>query len=411
MEYIAALDLGTSKMLAMVASKNDRQEILATEQIESGNSIRRGLIHSTTEVSSKIVELIRRLNQTLKQKNLPELKQVYVSIGGQGLHTETCSIERNIDGNIVDDSVLEDLRNECRSDWSDSPFELDDIISPEYYLDGHLESQPQGVRCKKLKARFQLVLGHFPDFKTEVKRALQKVSVELTNTFVAPLATAEAVLTEAEKENGCALVEWGAGVTYLSIYDSGLLRHLAAIPIGGEVITKDICSLNKEIEAEGWKISEGCACSNAESNELNNVIEARVDEIVDNILHQIKNSNYGQTLNAGFVLTGGASRLNGLDKLLEQRSDKPVRRVKDNPEQSCVRGLLQLGNENCAKEEKIKQSSRVERILGNLFETEIQPKTKETKAKKEKAPSESIIKKVGRKASEATEKAAKGLFD
>jgi len=350
MEYIAALDLGTSKMLAMAASKDNRQKILATEQIESGDSIRRGLIYKTPEVSSKIAELIRRLNHTLKRDNLPDLKQVYVSIGGQGLHTKPYLIEKNIDRNIVDDKLLDQLHDECRADWNGS-FELAEIVSPEYYLDGHSESQPQGVRCEKLEARFQLVVGHFSEFKTEVKKALEKESVELIDTFVAPLATAEFALTESEKESGCALVELGAGITYLSIYKSGLLRHLVTIPIGGDVITKDICSLDKtEMEAEEWKISEGCAFLDDESDELNNAIEARANEIVANILHQIETSGCGQTLNAGFILTGGASCLNGLDKLLEQQSKKPVRRVEDNPEQSCVRGMLLLGNENCGRE-------------------------------------------------------------
>jgi cell division protein FtsA len=348
MEYIAVLDLGTSKMLAMVASKNDRKTILAMAQINAGDSIRRGLIYKTTEAASKIAELIRCLNKQLTQANLPGLKQIYLGVGGQGLHTKTHSVKKNINGDLVDDERLDLLCDECQTDGNGS-FELIEKISPEYYLDGQPELHPQGVRCEKLEARFQLIWGHLSNFKTEVEKALAKENVDLVDVFVSPIATAKEVLNEREKERGCALVEWGAGITYLSVYKEGLLRHLTAIPLGGNIITKDICSLDKtEEEAEWLKINEGSAWIDDEASELNTVIEARTDEIVSNILRQIEISGYGATLNAGFILTGGTSCLTGLDKLLEQRTDKSVRRVQENPEQSCARGLLQLGNENCA---------------------------------------------------------------
>ncbi|MDR0541953.1 MAG: pilus assembly protein PilM [Dysgonamonadaceae bacterium] len=409
MEYIAVLDLGTSKMLAMVASKNDRQKILATEQIDSGDSIRRGLIYKTTEAASKITELIRRLNRKLNQADLPELKQVYIGVGGQGLHTKACSIETNVDGNtVVDDKLLDYLRDKCQSE-ENGMFELIENISPEYYVDGQQELHPQGVRCEKLEARFQLILGHYSTFKAEVEEALKKENVELVDVFVSPIATAQQTLTGREKERGCALVEFGAGVTYLSIYKDSLLRHLIAIPLGGHVITKDICNLDKtEIEAESLKINEGSACTDDEANELNTVIEARADEIVANILRQIEISGYKQALNAGFILTGGASRLNGLDKLLEQRTDKLTRRVEENPEQSCARGLLQLGNENCAKEAP---KTEPHPTSGNLFGVgEIEVKPREN-IKKEKTSSVNFFRKFKGIAGEATEKAVKGLFD
>ena len=407
MEYIAALDLGTSKMLAMAASKDDRQKILATKQIESGDSMRRGFIYKTTEASAKIAELIQCLNQELQEAHLPVLKQVYVGIGGKGLHTKAYSVEKNIHGNIVDDEILDQLRDECQADWNGT-FELIEKTSPEYFIDGHPESQPQGVRCKKIEARFQLVLGHFSEFKTEVEKALRKESVEIADIFVSPIATAKQVLTEKEKRYGCALIEFGAGVTYLSVYHSGLLRYLVTIPLGGNAITQDIRSLDRvEEEAEELKINEGSAWFDDKTNELNNLIEARADEIIANILRQIDISGYGQALNAGFILTGGTSRLEGLDSLLRRRTDKPIRRVEEFPEQSCVRGLLQSGNENCAKETGLSSPTPTRRklwddILGYTDEIQ-QPKIKKTKT--------GIIKGIKEKAEEVTKKGAGILFD
>ena len=415
MEYIAALDLGTSKMIAMVASKTNRHKILARAQIESGDSIRRGLIYKTTEASAKIAELIRRLKWEMKQMHLPALMQVYVGIGGQGLHTKACSVEKDLNGNMVNDELLDELRDECQAD-SDRSFEVIDKVSPEYYLDGQLELQPQGIRCEKLDAHFQIIFGYYSKFKTEVERALGKETVKVADTFVSPIAVAKEVLTERERERGCALIEFGAGLTYLSIYKSGLLRYLVVIPLGGNAITKDICSMDKtEAEAEKLKINEGCVQSGDEANELNAIIDARTDEIVTNIFRQIEISGYGEDLKAGFILTGGASRLKGLDSLLEQRTDKPVRRIEDNPEDSCIRGLLQLGNENCLKEIATKSWGGIWGAAGYLFgddkvetpKPEKQPKVKGTLMKgiKEKAGA------VANKAGAVTDKAAKGLFD
>ncbi|MDR2804059.1 MAG: pilus assembly protein PilM [Dysgonamonadaceae bacterium] len=409
MEYIAVLDLGTSKMLAMVASKSDRQTILATAQIDSGDSIRRGLIYKPTEAVSKIAELIRCLNQKLAQANLPALKQIYLGVGGQGLHTKTHSVEKNINGNLVDNKMLDLLCDECQAD-GDGSIELIEKIFPEYFLDGRTEPQPQGARCSTLEARFQLIWGHLSNFKAEVEKALAKENVELVDVLVAPVATAEQVLTQREKERGCALVELGAGITYLSIYKEGLLRHLTAIPLGGNIITKDVCSLDKtEAEAESLKINTGCAWANDETNELNTIIEARADEIVLNILRQIEISGYGPTLNAGFILTGGTSRLTDLDKLLEQHTDKPVRRVEENPEQSCARGLLQLGHENCASALPKPEQSTTSTSDKLLFDDEIavNPQPKQPKSDKKKDPSGSLLVKLKKGA----EKAAKGLFD
>ena len=402
MEYIAALDLGSSKMIAMVASKNDRQKILARAQIESGDSFRRGLIYKTTEASSKIAELIRRLKWELQQARLPALQQIYVGVGGQGLHTRAFVTEKSLNGDTVGDEMLDQLRDECHVDWNES-FELIDKISPEYYLDGHLELQPQGIQCNKLKASFQMILGYFSNFKTEVEKALRRESVEIVDIFVSPIATAKQVLTEQEKKRGCALIELGAGLTYLSIYKSGLLRHLIAIPLGGNVITKDICSLDKtEAESERLKISDGCAPTDDEANECHAAIKARADEIVTNILHQIEISGYGQSLNAGFIFTGGASRLKGMDSLLEQRTDKSVRWVEENPEQSCIRGLLKLGNENCSKESASKWG-----IWNDLFNNE---KTEAPQPEK-KRPKKNIVKGIKEKANTVTNGVINGLFD
>jgi cell division protein FtsA len=379
MEYIAVLDLGTSKMLALAADKNDRQNILAIEQVESGDSIRRGLIYKPAEAARQIVELVRRLNRKLMLAKLPPLQQIYLGVGGQGLHTQAHSAQKNIGGQPVSDEILDLLRDECHSDW-DNHFDLIEKTSPEYYIDGQLEAHPQEVKCENLEACFQLILGHLSDFRTAVEQALQVENIELVDVFVSPIATAEQVLTPREKERGCALIESGAGITHLSIYKNHLLRHLIALPIAGNAITRDICSLDKtETEAEALKIAQGNAADDDKNNEINTLIRARAEEILVNILHQIKTVGYEHKLPAGFILTGGTSQLRGLDLLLEKQTGQSVRLVEDHPEQSCARGLLRMGNENCARPLPKRENPPGETLFGG---DEIEVVSPEPKKKK-----------------------------
>jgi cell division protein FtsA len=348
MEYIAVLDIGTSKMIALAASRDDRKRILAVEQIESGGSIRRGLIDNPAAASLKVVELVRRLNLSLTRANLPALKQIYLGIGGQGLHTQPYTVEKDLGGQPVDDEMIDGLRNQ--SDW-DPSFDLLSQAFFGYFVDGQFYPQPQGMAGEKLEVRSLLTLGHHSKFRNEVEKALENANIELADGLTSPVATATFVLTPDDKDVGCALIEAGAGLTYVSIYKTGALRHLIALPFGGDAITRDITSLGKtEEEAETLKISEGDAFDEDKSNEINPLIRARAMEIIANILHQIKEAGYENELPAGFVLTGGGSRLKGFDKLLKEQTGRPVRRVEEAPEQSCARGLLLLGKEHCGKE-------------------------------------------------------------
>jgi cell division protein FtsA len=407
MEYVAVLDLGTSKMLAVAASKNNRQEILASEKVDLDNSIRRGLIYNPEKASAKLFSLINKFNFKLK----PKLKKIYVGIGGQSLHTKAYSVRKEINGEIENETI-NSLLNECLN-YPVAPLELIEIVSPEYYLDGHLELNPEGVKCNTIEAKFQLVLGR-SSVKSDLEQLIKKTEIEIAEFFVSPIATAEAVLTNKEKDLGCALIEFGAGVTYLSIYKGGLLRYLVTIPLGGNAITKDICDLNiTEQEAEEFKIKEGNVLVENEEDELNPIIEARVDEIIANILEQMKASGYEPALGAGLIITGGGSLLKNLDALLEQKTGKPVRKVEENPTQSCAFGLLKLGKENCAKEEIILNPpvSGETDMFGNPLSPKKQKEPKQPAPPKPPKKEGNFFTRLREKAGDVAEIAVKGLFD
>ncbi|MDR0866017.1 MAG: rod shape-determining protein [Candidatus Symbiothrix sp.] len=401
MEYIAALDLGTSKMIAMAATKNREGAltVLGSEKTDSETCIRRGCIYNIEKTGEKVASLVRMLGA---HKLKSSIRKIYVGIGGQSLRTEYHTVRKEINGGIVSNEILVALEEECR-EYEPELAEIFAIISPEYYLDGRLEMEPKGVSCEVIEAKFQLILGR-PSLRICLEKSIEeKAKIEIAGFFVSPLATAEAVLDDRERRLGCALVEFGAGITYISIYKDGFLRYLTAIPLGGNVITKDLCDLGiLEPEAEKLKIEQGNArIEDGEEESQDIIVEARANEIVANVIEQIRLSGYENLLGEGIIITGGGSLLKNIDTLLAQKTGKQVRRTAiEDPTQACVLGLLKLGTENCAREVVVKKEP--EPTLFEKIPVQEEPKPQEQKPKKRTLWGGLMG---------GVEKAAKGLFD
>ena len=245
-----------------------------------------------------------------------------------------------------------------------------------------METDPMGVACRTLEGNYLNILlkKQVADYIAQCFRMAQ---VQILDGYVAPMAQAEAVLTDDDRQQGCALVDYGADTTTVSVYKNGLLRYLRVIPLGSSLITRDLCAVLKieTDQAEQIKCAYGL-CNligsqdndekivlnghNVSLNEIGEIIEARNEEIIRNVVAQIKASGYSEVLYAGIVLTGGGSQLRQLDqvfmKILETHR-KP--RVIAEPlcgvvwnEQSWKRGdgsqlsLLSVaikGDENCCE--------------------------------------------------------------
>ena len=373
-QYIVAIDPGTSKIVAMIARKetSGKVSILRTEKVDSENCIRRGCVYNVDAAAEKITYLINQLNEGYAKPKLhAPIERLYVSIGGQSLHTERYSIKKQVENGIIDQPLLNKIKEEIEQ-YKPELYEVLEILSPEYYVDGQLNLSPRGTTASVIEARYQLIVVSSPNLKTLIRRAIPE-NIEIAGYVVAPLATAAAVLEKKEKELGCALVEFGAGVTSISIYKSGILRYLATIPLGGLVITKDVRCLNvSEEEAENLKKNYGSAISDLddmrkitideglstareiEVRNLNAIVEARIDEILENVLHQIRESGYGDALGSGIVITGGGAMLRALEESFRNKINKnlrvavPVVSGTNQPAgYSVIIGLLNLAKEDC----------------------------------------------------------------
>ena len=384
---IAAIDFGSSKIIVMVGRKNreGKLSILDNEEVESGSCIRRGRIYNLDEVQKKVRDLVWKLEHRLSLK----IEKMYAGLGGQSLQTELCTVIKDFSGDgeaTITEELIQSLRVECESYERD--VEVLDIVSAEFYLDDNNlpETDPVGKTCSSLEVHFKLIVAQ-PAVKKLSFNSLEKAHIDVAGYVISPIATANAVLSKEDKMDGCALVEIGAEITYVSIYKQGVLKQLNTIPLGGDVITKDIASLKIPLkEAEKLKIEYGNAIANPdegtqkiriqhpefngpkeiERSLLDDIIEARTAEIIANVEYHVRSSEYGKSLNAGIILTGGGSRLNKMRAALKNNFKSAVRlAVPDSqhfqkpeeqynhPAYSEIIGILLAGTENCTKEKEV----------------------------------------------------------
>jgi cell division protein FtsA len=340
-KIVAAVDIGTSKIVAMAAKKTmGLWEILASEthlfdmEDTSKMFVRRGVIVNTEGTARIIADLLKRIKLKLEERSL-KLERVYIGYGGQGLHTEPFVIRRT----IGDEQIVQEDLDSIREELCEHPDygKIRNLSAPEYFIDGVPELSPLNKACRLLEAHYLLFMGHkADDLRKQIENRSLGISVE--NVFVSPEASVISVLKDSEITDGCALVEIGAGVTTVSIHHKRRLRFMATVPLGGLAITKDLCSLHIPFaEAENQKINYGEAYSSIDNSIntknpteeeklqfLNNVISWRVHEIARNVEEVILRSGYAEYVNS-IILTGGSARLNGLSSVFETVTGKKTR--------------------------------------------------------------------------------------
>src|SRR5690606_28301712 len=209
--------------------------------------------------------------------------------------------------------------------------EIIHVLPQEYIVDNEQGiKDPIGMAVVRLEANFHIITGQIAAAKN-IHKCVAKAGLEVDELILEPLASSESVLSQEEKEAGVVLVDIGGGTTDIAIFQDGIIRHTAVIPFGGNIITEDIkegCSIIKN-QAELLKVKFGSALANeSQENEivsipglrgrepkeisiknLSNIIQARLEEIIEHIYYEVKNSGYENKLIAGMVITGGGSQM------------------------------------------------------------------------------------------------------
>ena len=335
------LDIGTTKIVAMVGKRNEYGKL---EIVGLGNAkslgVKRGVVNNITQT----IQSIQNAVTLAKNESGYDVKEVVVGIAGQHIrsiqHHEYISRE-NPDAVISQDDI--DMLIEQVQKLTMLPGEeIIHVLPQEFKIDDEAGiREPIGMYGRRLEADFHVVVGQSSSIRN-AGRCVKEAGLELAGLTLEPLASAEAVLSEEEKEAGVALVDIGGGTTDLAIFKDGIIRHTAVVPFGGNIITEDIkegCSIIEK-QAELLKVKFGSAWpgENRENEivsipglrgqepkeislkNLSKIIHARVVEIIEMIFAEIKAYGYDnprKKLIAGIVLTGGGAELKHIKQLVE----------------------------------------------------------------------------------------------
>ena len=372
--FLAVIDLGTSRIKGVVGRKNENGviSVMASGTIDSGSSIRRGMVYNIEQTGANVHKLVQMLENSIGRK----IGSVYVSLAGQSLHSMEFNEMKQLSSGMVTDEVVNQLRKAAEKFQPEMKRNYR-VADAEYYIDDKPERNPVGVTGSQIEAGFELIVGR-PNLLVNIQKSISKTELKIVDYIVGATASAEIALTEEEKELGCAYLDFGAGTTTLSVYKNGILRRMVVIPFGGKNLTKDISSLNfTENDAEQLKIKFGKAAENQDGPlftspfsskpdvdlaELNKVIGMRLDEITANIKEQLKLSGYEGQLGAGLIITGGGAQLRNLDLYLTQKLKLPVRKAYakktqvnnapeliNDPSYTQVLGMLLAAEEDCER--------------------------------------------------------------
>ena len=339
-QIIVGLDIGTTKIACFVGKMNEHGKI---EILSMGKSDSLGVARGVVANIEKTVTSIKAAVEEAQSRVEGELKIRSVNVGIAGQHIKSYQHR----GMIVRNSLDEEISQKDINTLIDVMYRLSmepgeeiiHVLPQEFIVDNEQGiKDPIGMSGIRLEANFHTITGHVSAARN-INRCVERAGLVIKETILEPLASADAVLSEDEKDAGVVLVDIGGGTTDIAVFHEGIIRHTAVIPFGGNVITEDIkegCTIMKK-HAETLKVKYGSAVSSESlDNEvvcipgltgkphkeislrnLANIIQARMEEIIGHVYLEIKNSGYEKKLIGGIVVTGGGAQLKHLPQLFE----------------------------------------------------------------------------------------------
>ena len=295
------------------------------------------------------VDAIRRAVDMASEQSNVDIKTVNVGIAGHHIKSlqHRGVLMRDNPNVAITDEEIEKLRQDVFKLGMTPGEEIIDVIPQEYIVDDEMGIRhPKGMLGSKLEANFHVIIGQVAAARNIVT-CIHQAGLEMEHMILEPIASAEAVLGEDEKEAGVALVDMGGGTTDIAIFYDNIIYHTAVIPFGGNVITEDIrqgCSIIKK-HAEEIKVKFGSAVASENRDDevvsipgirgraakeisfktLANIIQARVSEIFDLVNYEIQKVNSEHKLIAGIVLTGGGAMMKHIQQLAAYKTGLEVR--------------------------------------------------------------------------------------
>ena len=405
------LDIGTTKIVAMVGQKNEygKVEVLGVGKSKS-LGVHRGVVNNITQT----IQSIQTAVTEAEAKADVSIDEVIVGIAGQHIRSLQHSdyITRENADEVINEDDIDRLINQVHKLVMLPGEEIIHVLPQEFKVDGQAEiKEPIGMYGGRLEANFHVVVGQVSSIRN-IGRCIKSAGLTMGKVTLEPIASSDAVLSQEEKEAGVALIDIGGGTTDLAVFKDGIIRHTAVIPFGGNVITEDVkegCSIiNKQAELLKVKFGSAWPGENKETEivsipglrgrepkeislkTLSKIINARVIEIIEQAFLEIK--NYGhedpkKKLIAGIVLTGGGSQLKHLKQLVEYITGMDTRVGYPNehlagdsdpqttsPTFSTAVGLLMNALENAPAHDDAdleEEASSEEEMMGNEIDTQL----------------------------------------
>jgi cell division protein FtsA len=335
---VVGLDIGTTKICVIVGRRNEygKIEILGLGKAES-SGVNRGVV---TNIAKTVKGILDAVKEGSAQSNV-DIRVVSVGIAGQhikSLQHRGILTRKDLSSEICKrdiDRLIDDMFKLAMNPGE----EIIHVLPQEFTVDNEPGvKDPVGMAGVRLEANFHIITGQVTAIKN-IMKCVTNADLETQDLILEPLASSESVLSEEEKEAGVVLVDVGGGTTDVAIFHEGIIRHTAVIPFGGNSITEDIkegCAVMRN-QAELLKVKFGSALADENrDNEivcvpslrgrepkeisiknLANVIQARMEEIIEHVYYEIKSSNYENKLIGGIVITGGGAQLKHVTQLVE----------------------------------------------------------------------------------------------
>ncbi len=376
-EMIVGLDIGTSKVAAIIAEVDESDEI---EVIGVGFHASRGMKKGVVVDIESTVQSIQRAVEEAELMADCQVHSVYAGVAGnhiKGMNSHGMVAIK--DKNEVTLGDVERVVDAAQAVAIPAEQAILHVLPQEFIIDQQEGiREPVGMSGIRLDVKVHLVTAAESAIQN-IEKCVRRCGLEVDDVILEPLASSYGVLTDDERDLGVCLIDIGGGTTDIAVFTEGAIRHTAVIPIAGDQVTNDIAVALRTPtpQAEEIKLRHGGALAKQvdESEEIDvpgvgdrpgsrlsrhtlvSVIEPRFEELLGLVQSELKHAGYLELLGAGVVLTGGSAKTEGLAELAEEIFQMPVRvgspakvkglaEVVNNPVYSTGVGLLIYGVKN-----------------------------------------------------------------
>jgi cell division protein FtsA len=395
-ELLVALDIGTSKVVAIVGEIQEDGEL---EVIGFGSHPSRGLKKGVVVNIESTVHSIQRAVEEAELMAGCEIQSVYTGIAGSHIRSLNSHGIVGIRDREVGPGDVDRVIDAARAVPIPADQRILHVLPQEFIIDGQEGIRdPIGMSGVRLEARVHMVTGAASAAQNIVK-CVQRCGLEVEDIVLEQLASSYSVLTEDEKELGACLVDIGGGTTDIAVFHDGAIKHTAVIPIAGDQVTNDIAiSLRTPTQyAEEIKIKYACALSQLANLDetievpsvgdrpsrrlarqtLGEVVEPRYEELFSLIANDLRRSNFEEIIAAGVVLTGGSSKMEGAVELAEEVFHMPVRlgmpqfvkglgEVVRNPIHATGVGILIYARDKAERDAEVSVRGGLQEVLSRM---------------------------------------------